>query len=347
MVKLYDLLELQDPKNFKNLYLVLEQASSDLKKLMKTSIFLTDLHIQTILYNLLCSLKYMHSAKILHRDIKPANILINEDCSVKICDFGLARSTAGLENTKKFIVEAFEERINGEVGKSAQEKNGETSSPGKSDDTTETGDIGGSGHKSIKKGMEELKIAEEVITKKIFENVSDDPEKKKVLKEALNKSRESRRGLRRQLTGHVVTRWYRAPELILLEKDYTEAIDIWAVGCIFAELLSMMQDNYPNVADRKPLFPGGSCFPLSPDNNNKSSLPYSASDQLNIILDVIGTPNDEEMSFLTDLKAQSYVRAFPQRPPVDFKARYPAGKDEAMDLLTKMLNFNPFFRPSV
>ena len=87
MVKLYDLLELQDPKNFKNLYLVLEQASSDLKKLMKTSIFLTDLHIQTILYNLLCSLKYMHSAKILHRDIKPANILINEDCSVKICDF--------------------------------------------------------------------------------------------------------------------------------------------------------------------------------------------------------------------------------------------------------------------
>jgi mitogen-activated protein kinase 1/3 len=49
VVKLYDLLELQDPKNFKNLYLVLEQASSDLKKLMKTSIFLTDLHIQTIL----------------------------------------------------------------------------------------------------------------------------------------------------------------------------------------------------------------------------------------------------------------------------------------------------------
>ena len=197
MVKLYDLLELQDPKNFKNLYLVLEQASSDLKKLMKTSIFLTDLHIQTILYNLLCSLKYMHSAKILHRDIKPANILINEDCSVKICDFGLARSTAGLENTKKLIIDAFEECINGEIGKSALEKNGESSSSGKSDDATETGDIGGSGHQSIKKGMEELKLTEEVITKKIFENVSGDHEKKKVLKDALNRSRESRRGLRR------------------------------------------------------------------------------------------------------------------------------------------------------
>jgi serine/threonine protein kinase len=49
----------------------------------------------------------MHSAKVLHRDFKPANILINEDCSVKICDFGLARSLSGLENTKKFITDLY------------------------------------------------------------------------------------------------------------------------------------------------------------------------------------------------------------------------------------------------
>lgn len=47
----------------------------------------------------------MHSAKILHRDMKPANILLNEDCSVKVCDFGLARSTFGLESTRSVIVE--------------------------------------------------------------------------------------------------------------------------------------------------------------------------------------------------------------------------------------------------
>ena len=81
----------------------------------------------------------------------------------------------------------------------------------------------------------------------IFENVCTDLEKKKLLKDILIKSREPRRSLRRMLTGHVVTRWYRAPELILLEKDYTEAIDVWAVGCIFAELLSMVQENFPNV----------------------------------------------------------------------------------------------------
>lgn len=88
----------------------------------------------------------------------------------------------------------------------------------------------------------------------------------------LEETRESRRSLKRQLTGHIVTRWYRAPELILLEKDYGEAIDVWAVGCIMAELISMMKENVPNPNDRKPLFPGGSCFPLSPDSgSNKPS----------------------------------------------------------------------------
>ena len=101
------------------------------------------------------------------------------------------------------------------------------------------------------------------------------------MKDLLVRSRETRKSLKRQLTGHVVTRWYRAPELILLEKDYGESIDVWAVGCIFAELLSMMQDNYPNINDRKPLFPGGSCFPLSPDNSgakNTTGMPYYPND---------------------------------------------------------------------
>jgi len=52
------------------------------------------------------------------------------------------------------------------------------------------------------------------------------------------------------LTGHVVTRWYRAPELIVLEKDYGEPIDVWAMGCIFAELLTMMKENVPNHNER-------------------------------------------------------------------------------------------------
>ena len=56
--------------------------------------------------------------------------------------------------------------------------------------------------------------------------------------------------MKRELTGHVVTRWYRAPEIILLEKDYGPGIDIWAVGCIYAELLGMMKENAPTFMDR-------------------------------------------------------------------------------------------------
>ena len=53
---------------------------------------LEDGHIITILYNILCATQFMYSANIIHRDIKPANILINSDCEVKLCDFGLSRA---------------------------------------------------------------------------------------------------------------------------------------------------------------------------------------------------------------------------------------------------------------
>ena len=49
---------------------------------------LDEMHIKIILYNLLCAINYVHSAKIMHRDIKPANLLIDESCRVTICDFG-------------------------------------------------------------------------------------------------------------------------------------------------------------------------------------------------------------------------------------------------------------------
>jgi mitogen-activated protein kinase 1/3 len=54
-------------------------------------------------YNLLCAVKYLHESKVIHRDLKPANILVNEDCSVKLCDYGLARSITGVETAEIII----------------------------------------------------------------------------------------------------------------------------------------------------------------------------------------------------------------------------------------------------
>mmetsp|Transcript_8596 Transcript_8596/g.14518 ORF Transcript_8596/g.14518 Transcript_8596/m.14518 type:complete len:152 (-) Transcript_8596:388-843(-) len=120
----------------------------------------------------------------------------------------------------------------------------------------------------------------------VSDKQAEDAAKKDDMKSRLLKTKDQRKNMKRELTGHVVTRWYRAPEIILLEKDYGQAIDIWAVGCIFAELLGMMKENAPTFMDRKPLFPGKSCFPLSPSNykqEQRKGFPFSSTDQLAVI----------------------------------------------------------------
>lgn len=89
------------------MFLVLEHVQSDLKKVLKSSMFLEDLHLKTIIYEVLKGVKYMHDARVVHRDIKPANILINQDCSIKICDFGLSRSIFGVSGSRKIIENEF------------------------------------------------------------------------------------------------------------------------------------------------------------------------------------------------------------------------------------------------
>lgn len=172
-------------------------------------------------------------------------------------------------------------------------------------------------------------------------------EKRKQMSARLIKSKDQRKNMKRELTGHVVTRWYRAPELILLEKEYGPAIDVWSIGCVFAELLGMMKESAPTYLDRKPLFPGKSCFPLSPDKHakeEKSGFPFSKNDQLAVIFEVIGSPNEDDKSFVTDQKALEYLSAFPKREKVDLATVYPGAGEEAIDLLHKILVFNPYFR---
>lgn len=175
-------------------------------------------------------------------------------------------------------------------------------------------------------------------------------EKKEDLTKRLQKTKDMRKNMKRELTGHVVTRWYRAPEIILLEKDYGPAIDVWSIGCIFAELLSMMKSNAATFVDRKPLFPGKSCFPLSPAKDmteQRNGFPFSTNDQLAVIFNIIGTPNDEDISFVTDQKALEYLKSFPYIGRAELSAKYPAATPEAIDFLNKVLVFNPFFRLSL
>merc|ERR1719183_2976554 len=120
------------------------------------NVSLTPGHTTALLYNLLLGLKYLHSAGIYHRDLKPANCLVNADCSVKICDFGLAR--------------AVEEEV---VATVAAERADSPESDASHDD---------------------LPLVRH------------------------------QRSIKRKLTNHVASRFYRAPELILLQQEYTAAV---------------------------------------------------------------------------------------------------------------------------
>ena len=76
---------------FQELCLTMELMQSDLHKIIVSSQNLSADHIKVFLYQILRGVKYLHSAKIIHRDIKPGNLLVNSNCVLKICDFGLAR----------------------------------------------------------------------------------------------------------------------------------------------------------------------------------------------------------------------------------------------------------------
>ncbi|GMI32444.1 hypothetical protein TeGR_g3577, partial [Tetraparma gracilis] len=207
-------------------------------------------------------------------DLKPANILLNEDCTLKICDFGLARG----------------------VDDDAMQKPSASAPPG-------AGTPSGKGE---------------------VPGVPPTP-----------------KSLQRQLTKHVVTRWYRAPELILLQ-NYTSAVDMWSAGCIFAELLSMQEGSVPSYQDRQPLFPGKSCFPLSADRPTTYA---DQLDQLNVIFDVIGTPSDADISSIGNVR--DYLSKLEVKKSRGLDSLYKDADPRGLELLDLMLKFNPRKRCTV
>jgi serine/threonine protein kinase len=114
-------------------------------------------------------------------------------------------------------------------------------------------------------------------------------------------------------TAYVQTRWYRAPELLLNNATVTKQVDMWSVGCIFAELLG-----------RKVLFQGSN--PV---------------DQLKKIIAIVGTPAAEDIKSGSEQYRQFVIKSVPFSTPKDFKQLFPTSNPLALDLLKKILHFNP------
>ncbi|XP_024250852.1 mitogen-activated protein kinase 15 [Oncorhynchus tshawytscha] len=89
IIKLLNVIRAQ---NDNDIYLVFEYMDTDLHAVIKKGNLLKDIHKRYVMHQLLKATKYMHSGNVIHRDQKPSNILLDTDCFVKLCDFGLARS---------------------------------------------------------------------------------------------------------------------------------------------------------------------------------------------------------------------------------------------------------------
>ncbi|XP_045042715.1 mitogen-activated protein kinase 12 isoform X1 [Desmodus rotundus] len=222
--------------DFTDFYLVMPFMGTDLGKLMKLEKLSED-RVQFLVYQMLKGLKYIHAAGVVHRsacfqaqllpwlvplhpcwqatqppflcpqDLKPGNLAVNEDCELKILDFGLARQADS------------------------------------------------------------------------------------------------------EMTGYVVTRWYRAPEVILNWMHYTQTVDIWSAGCIMAEMIT-----------GKTLFKGNDHL-----------------DQLKEILKVTGTPPDEFVQRLQSADAKDYMKGLPELEKKDFASILTNASPLAVNLLEKML----------
>ncbi|CAM9885181.1 unnamed protein product [Chrysoparadoxa australica] len=119
----------------------------------------------------------------------------------------------------------------------------------------------------------------------------------------------------RLMTPQVVTRWYKPPELCFGCREYSASVDIWSVGCIFAELML-----------RRPLFAG-----------------TTDAEQVAKIFQIMGTPTEKNWPHHSSLP--EYVEFVPQ-PAIDLRTLLTAAPEDAMDLLTKLLVLNPSDRIS-
>ncbi|CAD8045125.1 unnamed protein product [Paramecium primaurelia] len=121
------------------------------------------------------------------------------------------------------------------------------------------------------------------------------------------------------LTEYVATRWYRAPEILLGSTFYTKAVDMWSVGCILGEMIN-----------GKPIFPGSSTL-----------------NQIERIIEVIGRPSTSELESVQAPLASQIVNNIPKGARIGFTNYFPKATPQALDLIRKLLSFNPHTRITV
>ena len=105
IISILDIVRPSSFEGFSEVLLIQELMDTDLHRVIRTQELTPD-HCQYFLYQIIRGIKALHSAGVLHRDLKPSNLLLNANCDLKICDFGLARSAEQPQpDSKAFLTE--------------------------------------------------------------------------------------------------------------------------------------------------------------------------------------------------------------------------------------------------
>lgn len=275
-IKLHDVILPANSKHIDkidHIFLVTDFMESDIQKLVQVTQpdNFDSSHLIAIIYNILCAINFLHSAGVMHRDLKSENILIDDECRVKICDFGMARTTnsGSLETDYPY----------------QQEENG------KQDGT-----------------------------------------------------------VKRCLTHNVCTRWYRAPELFLLQNHYDSKIDMWGFGCILYEMTFLNVNKEVGNTDKILFISEEEQENILSESSAASSIKYSDdlsgnkidSYAVKNILKIIGRQSEQSLSFINSQNVISSIIQMQKNhksPKILKKLEH--SDPTVNSLLLQLLKFNP------
>ena len=177
--------------------------------------------------------------------------------------------------------------------------------------------------------------------KEMKDNVTSEDSKAEIT-QLLVEHRDERKNKKRDLTHSVQTRWYRSPEVILLDKSYNEACDIWSAGVVLAELLRSTYSKKEKPPCQQSLFKGNSCYPISPINAQGNDV--GENDQIIKIFQKFKNINEEQdFSFVDCDDSIGYLQQVMNlsQSKKDLKESFSKTSPGLNQILRQMLEINP------
>ena len=200
-----------DMENFDDIFMVTDFMESDLRRIIKSRERISHERVRSYMAQLLAALHHVHAHGGIHRDLKPANILVSPTQTTPATPHGLLR-----------LCDFGLARVDSTAQKETKR---EQDAAAEQDDEIDDAD-----HDPTAFGDDSAGMA---------------------VAEAPPEPTKGPPSLKKQMTHYVVTRWYRAPEVILRQR-YTSAIDLWAVGCIFKELVELSPSSKFRTGGERP-----------------------------------------------------------------------------------------------